>query len=259
MRILLVALLALLVPAMASLARGAEGKVTGKDITITSGDEKIKGFLAVPEGKGPFPAVVVIQEWWGLNDWIKDQARRLAGEGYVCLAPDLYRGKVATDPGTASRLMKGLPHDRARGDLKAAVDALAERKDVNKDKIGVIGWCMGGGYALQLALADKRVTACAICYGRVETDADKLASLNASVLGIFGKEDKGIPIASVRQFGKALSKAGKTSEGLHEYEAGHGFMREKNGERDNPEYRAEPARKAWQEIDKFFAKTLKGR
>lgn len=240
-------------------ALAAEGKVTSREITFNSGKEEIKGFLAMPEGKGPFPGIVVIQEWWGLNDWIKDQAKRLAAQGYVCLAPDLYRGSVATEMATARKLMMGMPTDRALRDLKGAVDALAEMKEVNKDKLGVIGWCLGGGLALQTSLGDKRLTACVICYGRVVPEAAKLQSLNAAVLGIFGKEDKGIPVATVRKFGEALKSAGKTVEALHEYEAGHGFMREKNGPKDNPEHRPGPTKEAWKEIDKFFAAKLKGK
>jgi carboxymethylenebutenolidase len=251
----LTALAALGVPAVV----GETHKVKGSMITFTSGDGKASGYLAVPDGKGPFPGVVVIQEWWGLNQWMKDQADRLAAQGYVCLAPDLYHGKVATDPTTARKLMGGLPQDRAIRDLKASVDALAARADFNKEKIGCIGWCMGGGYSLQLSLADKRVDACVICYGRVVTDASKLEPLHASVLGVFGKEDRGIPIAEVRKFKAALEKAGKTVEAIHEYDAGHGFMREKNGPGENPEYRAGPAKEAQQAIDAFFAKTLKGK
>src|SRR5205807_759753 len=104
-----------------------------------------------------------------LNDWIKENAQRLAGHGYVCLAPDLYHGKVTDDPRVAGQLLKGLPKDRAVRDLKAAVGTLAAMDNVKKGDIGVIGWCMGGGYALQLALHDKRVKACAMCYGPVVT------------------------------------------------------------------------------------------
>jgi carboxymethylenebutenolidase len=230
------------------------------DITFKSGDEEIKGFLAVPEGKGPFPGVVVIQEWWGLTDWIKDNAKRLADQGYVALAPDLYRGKVADDPMMAMQLMRALPPDRAVRDLKAAADELAKRDGVDKDHLGSIGWCMGGGYSLQLALNDPHIKACAMCYGRVVTDPDKLKSLNAVVLGIFGAEDKGIPPKDVHQFEVALQQAGKKAEAIREYEAGHGFMRPKNpGGKPNPEYRADAAKSAWEEIDRFFAKELKGK
>jgi len=234
-------------------------KVRSFMIGLKSGKEEIKAYIATPDGKGPYPGVLVIQEWWGLNDWMKDQANRLAAQGYYCIVPDLYRGSVATDMATARKLMMGMPQDRALRDLKAATDHLASEKGVNKDKLGVIGWCLGGGLALQSSLADKRLKACVMCYGRVVTDADKLEPLNATVLGIFGKEDKGIPIAEVRKFGEALKKAGKTVEKLHEYDAGHGFMREKNGPNENPEHRAGPKKEAWKEIDKFFEKTLKGK
>jgi carboxymethylenebutenolidase len=254
MRVTVVGVVLALLLLAGGLARAAE--VKGEEVTFSSGDEKIKGFLAVPEGKGPFPAIVVIQEWWGLTDWIKDNAKRLAKDGYVCLAPDLYRGKVAKDFKTAGSLMGGMPQDRALRDLKGAVDYLAKHDKVNKEKIGVIGWCMGGGLALQSALADKRVAACVMCYGRVVTDGDKLKSLNATVLGIFGKEDKGIPIDDVRKFGKALKEEGKKLAAIHEYDAGHGFMRDA---KENKAYNAEAAKAAWKEIDKFFAKTLKGK
>lgn len=242
-----------------SSAKAADEKVLSKEIQFSSGKEEIKGYLALPEGKGPFPGILLIQEWWGLNDWMKEQARRLAAQGYVCLVPDLYRGKVATEMTTARKLMMGMPMDRALRDLKAATDTLASMKEVNSDKLGVIGWCLGGGLSLQLSLADKRLSACVICYGRVLNDEEKLKPLQAAVLGIFGKEDKGIPVTAVRQFGKALDKLGKKVEALHEYDAGHGFMREKNGPSPNPEYRAEPTQKAWKEIESFFAKTLKGK
>jgi carboxymethylenebutenolidase len=237
----------------------ADAVVKTKEITFTSGKEEVKGFLAMPEGKGPFPGVVVIQEWWGLNPWMKDQAKRIASKGYVCLVPDLYRGKVATEMATARKLMQGMPVDRALRDLKAATDTLAGMAAVNKDKLGTIGWCLGGMLSLQTALADKRIDACVMCYGRVETDAKKLEPLNATVLGVFGKEDKGIPVKDVRRFGEALKTAGKKVEAIHEYNAGHGFMREKNGPGENPEYRPGPTKEAWKEIDAFFAKTLQGK
>jgi carboxymethylenebutenolidase len=247
--------IAVLLLAQAVPAWAAEAKVKTSDITFKSGEEEIKGFLAQPEGKGPYPAIVVIQEWWGLTDWIKDNAKRLAAQGYVTLAPDLYRGKVAEDPKVAMQLSQGLPPDRARRDLKAAVDTLAARDNVNKDKIGSIGWCMGGGYSLQLALHDKRITACAMCYGRPVTDADKLKPLQATILGIFGEEDRGIPPAMVEKFETALKNAGKKVESIKEFKAGHGFMRPGG----NPAYREAEAKQAWQDIDKFFAKTLQGK
>jgi carboxymethylenebutenolidase len=235
----------------------ASADVKTRMITFKSGDEEIKAFLAEPSGKGPFPGIVVIQEWWGLNDWIKQNAKRFAEHGYVALAPDLYRGKVTTDPNTARELLGGLPRDRALRDLRAAVKALAARPNVDKEHLGSIGWCMGGGYSLQLALRDSRIKACAMCYGPVVTDADTLKPLKAAVLGIFGEEDRGIPPAAVQKFEKALKEAGKKVDRIEEFNAGHGFMRPGNDRLKNPAYRAGEARKAWQYIDKFFAKTLK--
>ncbi len=248
-----------LLPLVAGVAAAAEVKTM--DITLKSGDEEIKAFLAEPEGNGPFPGVVVIQEWWGLTDWIKENAKHLAEQGYVALAPDLYHGKATDDPKVAGQLAKGLPQDRAVRDLKAAVSALVERDNVKKDRIGTIGWCMGGGYALQLALQDERVTACAMCYGRVVTDAEKLKPLQATVLGIFGEEDKGIKPEAVHEFETALKEAGKKIEGIHIYKgAGHGFMRPGGGpDNKNPAYQEEAAKDAWKQIDKFFAKTLAGK
>ena len=249
---------ALLLPLVAGAAGAADVKTTM--IRLKSGDDQTQGYLAVPEGNGPFPGVVVIQEWWGLNDWIKENARRLAAHGYVALAPDLYHGKVTDDMGVASQLVKGLPRDRALRDLEAAVDALGAREDVQKERLGVIGWCMGGGFSLRLALHDKRILACVMCYGTPVTDPDQLKPLRATVLGIFGEEDKGIPPEMVHKFAEALKEAGKHVAGIRIYKAGHGFMRPNNGPgNENLAYREEPAREAWKRIDAFFAKTLGGK
>jgi carboxymethylenebutenolidase len=239
-------------------ASSALAEVKGRMITFKSGDDKVKAFLAEPSGKGPFPGIIVIQEWWGLTDWVKDNARRLAKQGYVALAPDLYRGKVTNDPKVARQLIMGLPHDRATHDLKAAVDTLAARPNVDKKRLGSIGWCMGGGFSLELALSDPRIKACAMCYGRVVTDAAKLKPLKATVLGIFGEEDQGIPPAAVSKFKKALKKAGKKVDRIEEFKAGHGFMRPNSKTQKNLAYSKKEARRAWKYIDQFFAKTLKG-
>jgi carboxymethylenebutenolidase len=237
----------------------ADRDVKGTDITFKSGDEEIKGFLAEPEGKGPYPALVVIQEWWGLTDWIKDNAKRLAKQGYVTLAPDLYRGKVANDMRVAGQLSGSLPRDRALRDLKAAVATLAANRNVDKERIGSIGWCMGGGYSLQLALNEARLKACVICYGRVPTNADEVKPLHAAVLGIFGEEDRGIPPDTVQKFETALKNADKKVEAIKEFKAGHGFMRPDNPGGKTPAYREAEAEQAWEDIDKFLAKTLQGK
>lgn len=236
----------------------AAAQVKTRMITIKSGDEEIQAFLAEPEGKGPHPGLIVIQEWWGLNDWIKENAKRLAAKGFVALAPDLYRGKVATEMKTAGTLARNLPADRALRDLKASVDYLAARANVDKGHIGSIGWCMGGAYSLQLAIDDPRIKACVICYGRVINDPEKLKSLKAKVIGIFGVEDKGIPAAGVRDFEATLRKVGVKTEAFHIFNgAGHGFMREGTKALPNPNYRETQAGEAWQIIEGFLVRNLK--
>ena len=116
------------------------------------------GYLALPaSAEAKKPAIIVIQEWWGVDDWVREQTERFAEQGYVALAPDLYRGTHNELAGRSARARRaGLPEDRAMADLKAAVDYLATRADVDPNRIGVIGWCMGGGYALKLATAEPR-------------------------------------------------------------------------------------------------------
>src|SRR5271170_267057 len=138
---------------------------TSKNVAYKSGDETVQGILFTPAGKGPFPALVVIHEWWGLNDWVKEQATKLSDLGYVTLAIDLYRGKVATTPDEAHEIMRGVPEDRAKRDLHAAVEFLKSQPDVNKDRLGSIGWCMGGGYSLDVALQEPTLKADVINYG----------------------------------------------------------------------------------------------
>jgi len=238
---------ALAVPCAASATPPAE-----EVVTYASGSETISGYLVKPAGTGPFPAVVVIHEWWGLNDQVKEEARKLAAAGYVALAVDLYRGRVATASEEAHELSRGLPEDRARRDLLAAFAYLAARKDVRPERIGSIGWCMGGGYSLQLALAEPRLAAAVIYYGRLATDEAMLAKLRAPVLGLFGEEDRGIPAASVREFEAALGRLNKTAS-IHIYPgAGHAFA---NATR--PSYRKEAAEDAWAKTLAFFADNLK--
>lgn len=231
----------------------SEGAIVTETVNYRSGDETVSGYLARPKGKGPFPALVVIHEWWGLVDWIKENTRRFAERGYVALAVDLYRGQVATTPDLAHELSRGLPTDRALRDLKSAVTYLRQQSFVNPKRIGVIGWCMGGGYALQLAL-NADVAACVICYGRLVTDPDELKPLKAAVLGIFGDQDRGIPVEMVRQFEKALKERG-IPHVIRIYEGvGHAFMNPAN----KAGYRATTAQKAWQEIFTFLDRHLKG-
>src|SRR5262249_38088519 len=154
---------------------------------------------------------------FGLTGWIKDQARRLADRGYITLAVDLYRGEKPGNLMDAHIMDRGLPEERVIADLKGAVDYLARRPDVRQGRLGIIGWDMGGGYALDAALQDRRLRAVVTCYGRLITDSQLLVPLRASVLGIFGAEDEGITAKTIQQFRTAMRKAGKRVAGLHVY------------------------------------------
>jgi carboxymethylenebutenolidase len=211
------------------------------------------GHLALPPTAAKKPAVIVIQEWWGVDDWILEQNARFADKGYVALAVDLYRGRKASTPEEAHELMRGLPEDRALADLKAAVDYLSARPDVDPQRIGVIGWCMGGGYALALATNDPRLKGTVINYGRLVTSSDAITKIQAPVLGNFGGADRGIPAEDVKKFGQELTKYGKLGD-IKIYDgAGHAFMNPNNKEG----YDAAATQDAWNRIDGFFERTLR--
>jgi carboxymethylenebutenolidase len=225
----------------------------GKSVSYKSGDETVRGVLYTPAGKGPFPALIVIHEWWGLNDWVKDQASKLSDQGYVTLAVDLYRGKVATTPEMAHEIMRGVPEDRAKRDLHAAFEYLASLPTVKPDRIGSIGWCMGGGYSLDLALQEPTLAADVINYGHLATDTEALKKINAPILGLFGAQDHGITPDDVKKFGAALDQLGKKIDVTIYPDAGHAFENPNN--KDG--YRADDAANAWQRTVDFLAKTLK--
>src|SRR5437588_6034753 len=225
----------------------------GKNVSYKSGDETVQGVHYVPAGKGPFPGLVVIHEWWGLNDWVKEQASKLADQGYAALAIDLYRGKVATTPEEAHELMRGVPEDRATRDLHAAVEFLKSQKNVKKDRMGSIGWCMGGGYSLDVALQEPTLTAAVIHYGHLATDREQLKKINAAILGIFGGQDRGIPVDDVKKFEQTLKQLGKKVEIVIYPNAGHAFENPNN----KAGYRAENAADAWKHTVDFLARTLK--
>lgn len=234
---------------LASLAPAAEQTVSYK-----SGAETLSGLLVTPEGKGPFPAVIVIHEWWGLDNWVKDQARALAKEGYAALAVDLYRGRVTDKQEEAHQLMSGMPADRALRDLKAAFAYLKERKDVRGDRIGSIGWCMGGRYSLALATEEPALAAAVAYYGAPPTDEAAIARIKAPVLGNFGGEDKGPSPEQVKAFEAALKKAGKTVDVKIYPGAGHAFANVNNPWKG---YKEDAAKDAWKRTVDFFARNLR--
>jgi carboxymethylenebutenolidase len=226
---------------------------TGKSVSYKSGNETVQAMLYAPDSKGPFPGIIVIHEFWGLNDWIKEQASKLAEQGYVALAVDLYRGKVATTPDEAHEIMRGVPEDRAKRDLHAAFEFLRSQANVKKNRIASIGWCWGGGYSLDVALQEPTLAADIIKYGHLAVDAESLKKINAAILGIFGGKDRGIPVEDVKKFEQQLKQMGKKVEIVIYPGAGHGFENPNNKEG----YRADDAADAWKRTVDFLKRTLK--
>ena len=247
-------ILSFLVLAVLAFALASQGGAPQSEtVSYKSGDETVSGYLALPEGGGRHPAIIVIHEWWGLNDWVKEQAQKYASQGYVALAVDLYRGKVAANPDDAHILMRGLPDDRGMRDLEAAFAYLNTRTDVNAAKIGSVGWCMGGSWSIKLAVDQPKLAACAVNYGWLPSDAALIAKIKAPVLGNFGADDQGIPPRDVKAFESAMKAGGKTTD-IKIYDgAGHAFENPNNKQG----YRPEAATDAGQRMSAFFQKYLK--
>jgi len=237
---------------LCSEAISAAPPVNTQTVTYKSGSETVSGYLALPSGAGKHPAIIVIHEWWGLNDWVKDQAQKFAEQGYVALAVDLYRGKTANSPDDAHILMRGLPDDRGLRDLEAAFSYLASRDDVESNKIGAIGWCMGGGWSIKLAEDQPKLAAFVVNYGSLPTDAAIISKIKAPMLGNFGADDRGIPPEAVHAFESAMKSDGKKPD-IKIYEgAGHAFQNPNNKDGYRPEATADADKR----INAFFHKTL---
>ena len=225
--------------------------VSTQNVRFGSGTAEAGGFLAQPVAAGRHPGVIMIHEWWGLNDQVKSMAHILAGEGYVVLAVDLFNGKVATSPDEARANIGANPNNVTLLRLQAALRYLRELQSVNPDKVGVLGWCYGGGQSFQLGVAED-LQAVVIFYGSVSSDPTVLQGLTEPVLGIFGAEDQGIPVASVNSFENALRSLG-TSVEIHIYEgAGHAFANPTNSQA----FRKEQAIDAWRLTLAFLQRTL---
>lgn len=224
-----------------------------REVSFPSGGETVHGFLYTPSAPGLHPGIVVIHEWWGLTPWVKEQAAELSDQGYVTLAVDLYRGKSTTDPEVAHELMRGLPQDRGVRDLLAAANYLKTLKSVDPNRMGAVGWCMGGTYAALLAVNDPDLRAVAINYGALPTDTADLQKIHAAILGNFGALDHGITPDDVHNFASAMKALGKPVNAKIYPDAGHAFQ--------NPEnkggYRPADSQDAHQRMRVFFQNHLK--
>ena len=224
----------------------------GETVSFASNGGTTSGYLATPEsGRGP--AVVVIQEWWGLVDHIRDVCDRFAFEGFVALAPDLYHGKSTTSPDEAGKLMMALNIEEAEKELRGAVGYLLTQPGNTTGKVGVIGFCMGGALSLYAASKNEKVGACAVFYGGHPNVKPDLEKLQAPVLGIYGERDKSVTPQVARELEHKLKQLGKDVE-IHIYpNADHAFFNDTRP----AVYNEEAAADAWRRTLDFFRKNLK--
>lgn len=231
------------------------GEVVTENVTYaTVNGNEVTGYLAKPkDADDDLPGVVVIHEWWGLNDNIRMMTRRLAGEGYAALAVDLYNGQTADAPDKARQYVQEVSQnsEAAIDNLDQAISYLDEEQDA--EKIGVIGWCFGGGWSLRTALEmPDQIDATVIYYGRMVQNEAELKKLDMPILGIFGAEDQGIPKEEVTKFEKTLDQLGKNAD-IHIYEGADHAFANPSGNR----YNKEAAGDAWQKTITFFGEHLK--
>jgi carboxymethylenebutenolidase len=213
----------------------------------------VRAYLSVPAGaKPPLPGVIVIHEWWGLNEHIMHWTDRLAEDGYAALAVDLYGGKVARTPDEAMAAMKAVDEAAALKVVRAAHRFLETDPRVQAPRTASIGWCFGGAWSLQLALNEPALDAAVIYYGRLVTDPKKLEAIRAPLLGVFGNKDEGIPPKAVDEFDRALHDAGVVHTILR-YDAQHAFANPSGARYDQ-----KAAEEAWRHVRGFLAARLKG-
>jgi len=227
------------------------GEGGGREIEFASDGEKAKGYLSLPaSGRGP--GVIVIEEWWGLVPHIRDVCDRMAREGFVALAPDLYRGRSTGDPDVASRLMMDLEIPRAARDLDAAVAALLSHDALDGPKVGAVGFCMGGQLALFAATRNRRIGAVGDFYGIHPKVSLDLSGLEAAVLGIFAERDAYVTPDVVRRLESDLKAAGKRVHFSIYPGVDHAFFNE-----TRPDvYDAAAAKRAWSELLAFLRAEL---
>lgn len=233
---------------------GQAGKPGGRDVAYFAEGEGTRGYLAVPEGEGPFPAVILIHEWNGLVDRIRQSADAFAEHGYIALAADLYRGRTGSSREENIELMREARADEQRiiDNLNAAVDWLKANTSTT-GRIATIGWCFGGGVALSYALGGDEHDGTAIFYGSLIDDPEQMRHIHHEVYGTFAEEDTGIPVDEVEAFVTAMRAAGIDND-VHIYDAvDHGFWL--YTERDPRDARPAAAH-AWERLRAYLDRTI---
>jgi carboxymethylenebutenolidase len=199
-----------------------------QNVTFPSNGNEANGYLATPPS-GSGPGLVVIQEWWGLDDHMADMVDRFAAEGFVALAPDLFGGTVAHDSDEAGRLLQELPVDRAARDLAGAVDFLLDTDSVTSSTIGTVGYCMGGGFVLLLAANEgDKIGAAVPFYGVGPGVPDTYRSVTAPIQGHYGEQDEMYPVAEARKQEQQIREESQGSVEFFYYPAGHAFHNDKD-------------------------------
>jgi len=234
---------------------GQAGPLMGMDLRYVPGDSVSTGYLAVPEGAGPFPALVIVHEWNGLVDRVREVADNLAAEGYVTLAVDLYDGAIGSSVDENRALVQQVQAnpEKMLANMNAAVAYLKGRPDVT-GRVGAMGWCFGGGVALSFGLDGDNHDATAIFYGSLVDDPERLAHMSHEVYGTFAALDQGIPQEAVASFEEALRQAGIPND-LHVYDdVQHGFWLRVEQE---PDTRTAPALDVWQRLKAYLDRTLR--
>ena len=228
-------------------------EITSKMVEFPSAAPRGKtgGFLATPKGTGKYPGVLVIQEIWGVVENIKDITRRLAGEGYVALAVDLYDGKTVANLEDGRSIREKISEEMMLRDINAGFEYLKSLTKVKPNRIGSVGYCMGGGLSLRLACENKELAAAVVFYGRNPSPIDLVKNINCPLMGNYAGEDKGITEADVNFLRDTLKKYGKTHDIKIYPGAPHGFF---NDTRES--YRPEAAKDAWQRVLNFYGKYL---
>lgn len=234
---------------------GEAGPPAGADVSYFDAEPATRGYLAVPDGEGPFPSVILIHEWNGLVDRVRQVADALAEEGYVALAADLYGGRTGSSREENVALMQEAQSspETIIANLDAAARFLRARPDVT-GRIATMGWCFGGGVALSYAIGGENHDGTAIFYGRLVQDPELLARIDHPIYGTFAEMDRGIPPEEVERFAEALRQAGIEND-LHIYDdVEHGFWLWVD--RD-PDVAAGPALDAWERL-KAYLKRVTG-
>jgi len=219
--------------------------------TVSNGSTT-PGYLALPAGDGPFPGVIVIQEWWGLNDNIKDIAERFAREGFAAFAPDLYHGKVTAEPDEAMKAMMATDMNRASQELVAATEYLSKQDIVKGHGIGATGFCMGGGLALTLACDTPLIKAVAPFYGVNPQPIDRVSSIDGPVFAVYAEHDDWAGPAVREALEAALTKHGKQFEVKTYPGTEHAFFNDTRGEIHKPEAAAD----CWDRVLSLFRANL---